>query len=321
MKLAARCGRIPENRDVSGTSDPGRLDIMKKRTVILSEIIVPSLALLLSGCVGYRIEPGAELGKECHARCSSTELRITSPRGTLSFKPNSSAARIDDVMNMVIPRPINYEGRCYILEKRLLETIIYPLLLRRPAGIATVMIDPGHGGSEPGAPGTIRREKELNLAVALKLRDELERRGFNVIMTRDRDTTVPLRQRVEIANASPADIFVSIHHDAAHNTAARGYSIFAPRDCSDFTAESTVLAAAIQGEIVKLPHVVDRGVRFANFRVLHSAMPSVLLELGFVSNRDEEKMINDPGRQGLEAAAIADGIANYRAGVRGAARP
>lgn len=275
---------------------------------------LPALCVF-AGCStdSFRLGEGAKLG-DCEVRTAPDELRLSGRDGCLAFKPNSGLARIDDRIDLILPSPLRFENGCYVLEKELLERIATPLLFRRPFRAGTVMVDPGHGGDAPGAPGTIVHEKELNLAVALKLRDELEKRGFKVILTRDRDASVSLEERVKLAGDSGADLFVSIHHDASEDRSARGHSVYAPRDCSEFLGESTALAAGIQREILKLPGVVDRGVRFANFFVLRSPMPAALVELGFVSNAEEEKRMNDPIRQEAEAAAIASAIVNYCAG-------
>lgn len=281
-----------------------------------------SLAALCSaaGCAsGYRLGPGAELG-DFEVCAVPGELRLAGKRGCLAFKPNSDRARIDGAVDLVLPSPMRYEDGKFVLEKPVIDRVISPLLFRRPLRAGTIMLDPGHGGADAGTPGTLVPEKTLNLAVALKLRSELEKRGFKVLMTRDRDVAVPLDERVRLAGLAGAGLFISIHHDAAENRKARGYSVYALRDDSKYSGDSVVLAAALQREIVKLPEVVDRGVRFANFRVLRSPMPAVLVELGFVSNPEEEKLMNDPRRQAAEAAAIADGIANSCAGT-GEKRP
>lgn len=278
--------------------------------------LAAAAAVLLSaaGCAHYRLEPGARSG-DYRIEATERKLEFSNAAGSLVFKPGSAAVRVDGKVNMSLPYPVRYEDGRYLIEKRLLDRVVSPWLLRSPRTVRTVMIDPGHGGGEPGAPGTVIPEKSVNLAVALKLKSELEKRKFAVLMTRDGDDTVPLRRRVGIADGSKSDIFVSIHHDSAVDRRARGYSIYA-RDNSKFTGESTALALAIQSEIVKLPQVADRGVRFADFRVLHSAMPAVLIELGFISNADEEKLMNSPARQQAEVSAIADGIENFCRGSR-----
>ena len=288
---------------------------MKRAAATLRELAAAAMLLLAAGCAGYHLEPGARLG-DYRIEATEEKLEFSNAAGTMLFKPGSAAAQADGSVNVHLPYPVKYDDGKYLLEKRLLECVVAPWLLRPPRTVRTIMIDPGHGGDEPGAPGSVVPEKSLNLAVALRLREELEKRDFKVLLTRDADKTVPLRRRVEIADASGAEIFVSIHHDSATNRKARGYSVYAPRDCSKFPGDSTALALAIQSEIVKLPQVVDRGVRFADFRVLHAAMPAVLVELGFISNADEETLMNDPDRQRAEAAAIAAGIVNFCRGSR-----
>ena len=284
---------------------------MKRLAVTISALSL----LALAGCAtGYKLGDGAKLG-DYEVKAAPDELRFTGRSGCLTFRPNSERARIDGAVNLILPFPVRREDGRYILEKRVLDLVVTPLLTHRPAKAGTIMVDPGHGGTDSGAPGKLLPEKTLNLAVALKLKNELEKRNFKVLMTRERDVAVSLKERVRLAGASKADLYVSIHHDAAENRKARGYSVYAPRDCSKHPGESTALAVSVQREIVKLPEVIDRGVRFANFYVLRSPMPAVLVELGFVSNAEEEKLISDPKRQAAEAAAIAAGIANYCAGT------
>jgi N-acetylmuramoyl-L-alanine amidase len=282
---------------------------------ILRRLVPAAVMLLLAGCAtGYRLEPGAELG-DCRVEATAERLVLTGGAGSLVFRPESVAATANGAVKIELPFAVPYSAGEYLLEKRLLDRIVKPYLARPPASERRIVLDPGHGGREPGAPGALVPEKAVNLAVVLKLKQELEKRGFTVLTTRDTDRTVSLKDRVDFADAAGPALFVSIHHDSARNRAARGYSVYAGRDNSPFPGASFALALAIQSRIVKLPEVVDRGVRFANFRVLSAGMPAVLVELGFISNADEEKLMNDPARQAAEAAAIADGIVDYCRGT------
>ena len=282
---------------------------------ILRRLVPAAIILLLAGCAtGYRLEPGAELGG-CRVEATAERLVLTGGSGSLVFRPESVAATAGGAVKIELPFAVPYADGEYLIEKRLLDRIVLPYLARPPASERRIVLDPGHGGREPGAPGTLAPEKAVNLAVVLKLKQELEKRGFTVLTTRDADRTVSLKDRVDFADAAGPALFVSIHHDSARNRAARGYSVYTGRDNTSFPGASFALALAIQSRIVKLPEVVDRGVRFADFRVLSAGMPAVLVELGFISNADEEKLMNDPARQAAETAAIADGIADYCRGT------
>ena len=289
---------------------------MAKLPNILRSFVPAAALVLLAGCAtGYRLEPGAELG-DCRVEATAERLVFAENSRSLAFRPGSAAAVANDSVKVELPFEVPYADNEYLIEKRLLDRIVKPYLARPPVSGRRIVLDAGHGGKEPGARGALGPEKEVNLAVVIKLKDELEKRGFEVLTTRDADRTVTLKGRVDFANAAGTTLFVSVHHDAARNRSARGYSVYAGRDNSPCPGASFALALAIQSRIVKLPEVVDRGVRFANFRVLSAAMPAVLVELGFISNADEEKLMNDPARQAAEAAAIADGIVDYCRGTQ-----
>ena len=283
---------------------------------ILRRLVPAAVTVLLAGCAaGYRLEPGAELG-DCRVEATPEHLVLTGGSSSFVFRPESAAAVANGAVKIELPFAVPCPDGEYLIEKRLLDRIVHPCLARPPVSGRRIVLDAGHGGREPGARGAATLEKAVNLAVAMKLKTELEKRGFEVLTTRDADKTVTLKERVDFADASGPALFVSVHHDAARNRAAHGYSIYAGRDNTPFPGASFALALAIQSRIVKLPEVVDRGVRFANFRVLSAGMPAVLVELGFISNADEEKLMNDPARQAAEAAAIADGIVDYCRGAR-----
>lgn len=274
--------------------------------------LIPALAaLLLAGCAShYRFADGVKPG-DCQVSASEKELRFVRGQTSLVFKPGSPEARIDGRVKVIMPWPVKYEKGEFLIEARLLERIVEPLLSGQALDTKTVVVDAGHGAHDSGAVGAVYKEKDLNLAVALLLKAELEKRGLKVVMTKTADVFIPLRERVRIADASKARLFISVHHNAAENREARGYSVYAPRDCSNYPGESVVLAADIQRELLKLPQVLDRGVNFADFRVLYSNMPAVLVELGFISNPVEELIIGAPSRQKIEAAAIASGVEKY----------
>ncbi|HUS48188.1 MAG TPA: N-acetylmuramoyl-L-alanine amidase, partial [Phycisphaerae bacterium] len=168
-----------------------------------------------------------------------------------------------------------------------------------------VVIDPGHGGRDPGAlgsGGTV--EKEINLSVARMVADILVSRGMRVILTRADDRFLELNDRAAIANREGADLFVSIHADSA-GSSARGFTIFVSRSAS---SGSTGAAEAISQQMASAG-APSRGVRNANFRVLvRTTCPAVLVELGFISNYYEARQLADAGYQRQLAEAIAAGI-------------
>ena len=219
------------------------------------------------------------------------------------------------------------------------------------AGVAArerpvVVLDPGHGGSNPGAKGAVEgvHEKQVTLALAGKVAAALEARGIEVHLTRDGDRTMTLRERVAEANRRAADLFVSIHANASPSRVQRGYETFVltpagvdvdgralrggtgtPRaGIDEATAlvlddvergaaqwEAAELAAAMQDRLREVRGGEgDRGVRQdAHHVLLGATMPAVLVEVGFVDHPIEGRELVDPAVQDEIAGAIADAIA------------
>lgn len=181
----------------------------------------------------------------------------------------------------------------------------------------TICIDAGHGGSDPGGIGPTGTEEKANtLAVALLLRDKLERNGAKVVLTResDQDVSYPnssageeLGARVEIANNSKADIFISIHNDAFTSSSASGTTCYHYGD-----AESIQLANQLQKNLVEKLGTRDRGVRFASFYVIrYTEMPAVLVEAAFISNPEEEVLLSSIEGRYNTAESLFHGIVQY----------
>src|SRR5215831_17374625 len=219
--------------------------------------------------------------------------------------------------------------------------------------IHRVVLDPGHGGHDTGAIGRQgTREKDVALAIALRLRDRLSRAGLEVILTRRDDTFVALEQRARIANDARGDLFISIHCNSAPvrrlrgietytlNTSSDRYSIrlaarenaSSDRAVSDLqyiladlatkanTEESSRLAARVQQSLIgqlraKHRQVADLGTKEALFYVLLGVrMPAILVETSFLSHPEEERLLSSKAYQAEIAAAIASGVQDFLAG-------
>lgn len=184
---------------------------------------------------------------------------------------------------------------------------------------ATIVIDPGHGGSESGAIGsTGLDEKDVNLDLALKVKAYLEAKGANVVMTRSTDKYVGLSERPQIANDIDADIFVSIHNNASESRSANGTSTYYIRPDKVYNGdeqllvESIALAEKLQASLLSGLGLQDRGVLNANFAVLRGSMvPAVLLEVAFISNLEEEQLLMSEDFKNKTALSIVKGIENY----------
>ncbi|MFV8826442.1 SH3 domain-containing protein [Alkalihalobacterium sp. APHAB7] len=154
----------------------------------------------------------------------------------------------------------------------------------------TIVIDAGHGGSDPGAVGNGLREKDVTLRVSLELQKKLEAAGAKVVMTRTTDTFVSVNRRFEIANASNGHSFVSIHTNSLSNSQAHGTETFWNR--SHQHAQSQQLAQVAQKHLVQQLKTRDRGVKEGNFGVVrYTRIPSILVELGFITNPNDANMM------------------------------
>ena len=217
-----------------------------------------------------------------------------------------------------------------------------------------VVLDPGHGGKDPGAIGRSYRtyEKNITLSMGKELQKQLEAKGFKVYMTRSTDIFIPLRKRVAIARNYHADLFISIHADSALNRNARGLSVYtlsekasdkeaealAERenkadiidgmDFSDNSPEindvlislsqndsrnkSSKFAGYVVTEMKKRVKLVSNAHKFAGFAVLKAPdIPSVLIELGYLSNYSEEKFLRQPSYRKKLGEAITKSVVRY----------
>lgn len=181
-----------------------------------------------------------------------------------------------------------------------------------------VVLDPGHGGTDPGAIGLQgTREKHLNFVMATKVKAILEKAGAKVVMTRQTDVDVSspdasdrdeLKARTLVANNRNADVFISIHHNSSASSDMNGTTTYYFRK----TLFDVVLAQSIQNEMVKAGGLANQGVRTANFFVVkNTSMPAALLEIGFISNSQEEQLCNNAVFQQKMAQAIVTGIDQF----------
>jgi N-acetylmuramoyl-L-alanine amidase len=212
-----------------------------------------------------------------------------------------------------------------------------------------IVIDPGHGGHDPGALGSTSREKDLSLAAARALRAKLERTGrYRVVMTRSSDTFVPLEDRVAIARRAGADLFISLHCDSGPNPDMRGATVYTLSDKGSDRVSRNVMSQSDWFINVDLPghdkavnqilldltqratrnrsdafaedlvdHIADRAQthgshRDAGFMVLLAPdVPAVLLEMGYISNADDEKLLNSSAKREAFMGEVADSIDAY----------
>ena len=189
----------------------------------------------------------------------------------------------------------------------------------RPLQGHKVMIDPGHGGKDPGAIGLAGvREKDVVLDVSLELARQLREWGAEVRLTRDSDRQVAgpdapkredLQARVDLANNWPAEIFISMHSNANNNRDIKGTEAYVSRNSSD---ASKRLATAMHTHMVNDLGLPDRKVLKSDFYVIkNTSMPGMLMEIAYVSNAEEEAKLGDPNFRKQAATAMAEGVKDY----------
>ena len=210
--------------------------------------------------------------------------------------------------------------------------------------VKTIVIDPGHGGKDPGAVSQARQEKQIVLSLSKTLRDILVKKGYNVRLTRETDVHIPIRKRTQFATDQKADLFISIHANASTARSAAGIETYYLSLASDESAritamrenagaeynmkeldalvgrilkesksvESRRLAEFIQAQLTSGKQVKNRGVKRAPMVILIDAkVPAVLVEVGFISNPQEGKKLTTKAYQRQLATSIAKGIEQY----------
>ena len=235
------------------------------------------------------------------------EKPVTKP-AVLPLKPEPKAIPKQPVAAPVVP------------EKPIPQVVNY----RTTGGISgkIIVLDPGHGGSDPGAIGpTGLQEKQVTLPIAEYLKSILEAKGAKVILTRTTDVDVygphasgvdELQARVNVANGNQADAFMSIHINSFSNPNVGGIATY----YFDGSDQSKKLASSVQGQIAEHSGFNgDRGIQPGNLYVLrHSFMPSILVELGFISNPKEEGHLKESSTRQAFANELAKGLELYFGG-------
>lgn len=178
-----------------------------------------------------------------------------------------------------------------------------------------IVLDPGHGGNNPGAVSNGVQEADINLAVGLLLRDKLQQEGAKVIMTRQTNRSVAnqnstlsqeLQARVDLAEQNRADLFISIHSNSNPDQNIAGAMTFYPQD------KSSQLALEVQRALVQETSAIDKGTSPATFYVLrNTSMPSILVEMGFVTNPQEAVKLKNNSYQSQLAQGIFNGVVHY----------
>ena len=285
------------------------------------------------------------------------EIRIEGPSMVMRVKPGYAVALVNNEMRDM-GGPVQYAdgvvqlpAEAYEFLRACQRPVPRKASLSAPARIRRIVIDPGHGGKDPGAISYAgMQEKDLNLKVARYLRDELQRQGFAVEMTRDGDYFLSLEERVEFTRKKKADLFISVHGNSNEAASLSGLEVYylasrhANRYGEDEEARERLEQMAINsrasagvrkqiGSLLTRKHRLEtlelaslvlrtaremgietRKAKGAGFRVLkHDLCPSVLVELGYLSNPREERMLRSTEYQRQLAACIAHSVRQLNA--------
>jgi N-acetylmuramoyl-L-alanine amidase len=305
----------------------------------LAIFATPSRAVSINGR-NYVLLPDWARGNVLTVSPAGNEIILANSASRFVFEVNSAEAQINGVnVRLSFPVALAKGVPCiaqFDIEKTI-RPLQFPARFLQPKKITTICLDPGHGGKDPGNQvGALfwHNEKTYTLLLALELRDQLKKLGFNVVLTRTKDTYVDLPTRPAIANKAGADLFVSLHFNAtqtgknevsgpetycitpvgAASSNAQGEggdSGMTPANRSE--DKSLNLAYQMQKSLVKNLGVPDRDVRRARFAVLRdTTMPAILIEGGYMTNPTEGKKIYDAAYRKQMAAAIVKGIVAYQ---------
>jgi N-acetylmuramoyl-L-alanine amidase len=264
-------------------------------------------------------------------------VQLTNRTCRMVFNKDSREAELNG-LNVSLSYPVVLKNGTGFIAEADVETVIRPVLNpprnRTGAVIKRIVIDPGHGGRDPGFQDGSQQEKKYTLLLAQELRDQLKRAGFDATLTRSTDTYVDLAERAELANRRKADLFISLHWNsvAAGRNELKGPQVFCltPAGASSSNAGGEIrdagakpgnrnndknmfLAYQLQKSLVDKLGAEDRGIRRARFAVLTGAeMPAVLIEGGFMSHPVESKRIYDASYRRQMAQALLEGVQSYK---------
>ncbi|MRN56868.1 N-acetylmuramoyl-L-alanine amidase [Paenibacillus monticola] len=269
-----------------------------------------------SGSVATNVKTSTSGGSSTKATVIANSLRIRGGPGTHykvlgSLQSHDSVTIIQRQNGWIQIRTVNGETG-WVAEQYIRSGSSKSSTVRSSGGGLSgklIVIDPGHGGSDPGMLGTTYNtmEKDLNLQTAIYVRDDLKSRGARVEMTRTRNNQKPsLGQRVQFSDALGADAFVSIHYNSSPKKVSGTLTFFYSE------ADDLLLARAIENRLGQGIGLKSNGLSFGDYRVLRgNPLPAALIELGFLTNPADEAIVRKASYQKKAAKAIADGLADY----------
>ena len=326
-------------------------------------VLIFILAFIVNGCASSKPANTTAyhekfLKKLCEHYGISLQWDHISQLITLTYEGKETKILVGSPMAIVNGDAITLSGPVVMIESSIvvpadfIVKVVEPMRVKSTApaypslAIREVIIDPGHGGKDPGAVGVSgAQEKDIVLDIAKRLKKILENRGLRVIMTRETDVFISLQERTEIASRSKADLFISIHANSSLVQTVYGIEVFSLKGLSSLEqneaqremnhqilfksltmkrhnenlekiladmlysykqAESHELADHAAEKISRFVKTKNRGMKYARFYVLRNTLiPAVLVEVGFLSNTREERLLAN----GLYRQKVADGLA------------
>ncbi|MDQ8179267.1 N-acetylmuramoyl-L-alanine amidase [Pelagicoccus sp. SDUM812005] len=277
-------------------------------------------------------------GAKATRLAETKQWKLSKGDRTLILKEDSRIAQLDGV-KVILDAPLKRVRGNWLLgesDRRIVLNSAFGASKAGGIGAGTIVIDPGHGGIHDGAKNERIgiKEKELALDVSLRLQGHLEAQGFKVVLTRYDDRHIELKDRPSVANGLKADLFVSVHFNAAGKPEPVGLETYMftpagypsssatevgddaiPYPANGLDLQNFELAYAIQKSMLTRLGREDRGVKKGRWAVLKTLeCPGVLVECGFVSNDDEALLVSTAGYRERVAQALAEAILGY-AGV------
>ena len=327
----------PKRQVLIETTQRDKMCRMYLEKIAVCLVLVSTLPTWLSagGVNASRRCPLTEMASRHGLTCATrngNRMTLSSRNYSLSFTHDSRKILLNN-MQIFMNGPALRKSQDWTISTADAETVIDPLLADPlPSGLphsAMVVLDPGHGGMDGGASGRRVMEKEAVLDIARRVRTKLADSGLLVRLTRDKDIDLPLRARSTMARKWKANLFVSIHLNAASSDNASGFETYvlpangfpstADKTCNsvDYPGNShnirnTVLACYVHRGVLHATGSIDRGIRRARFDVIRNApCPAVLVECGFLSNPAEETKLSQKSHRDAIAEGIARGILTY----------
>lgn len=259
-------------------------------------------------------------GESNNAESPTSRGRVSASSLNVRERPNTTSARIGSLSSGTVVDiyetvqqnwyKIRLNQQWGYIHRDFVTLINIPQLDTSNLRNKTIVLDPGHGGRDPGAVAFGLRESDIVLDISLILENKLKEAGANVIMTRRTDTFVSLSQRRTVANNNSTDAFVSLHINSSTASTAHGTETYWNRNHA--ASSSKRLADSVHNQLILKLGTRNRGVREGNFEIIqHNQKPSILVELGFISNRNEATRMGSKDFQEEAAQAIVEGLVDY----------